>query len=110
MEENKKEGVLNFDGKEYVLKYNMKRIEMIEEITDMPTLAEMNRTKGMLGIKSLRTYFTMALKESGSDSFVKPKLASEIFEGSVEAIGYQSILGFVLYALERDCPFFFQAD
>ena len=36
------------NGKEYELKYSMKRIEMIESVTDMPTMAALQKYRGML--------------------------------------------------------------
>ena len=65
--------MIEYDGKNYVLKYNMKRIEMIESVTNMPTLAEIKRTGGMLGLLSLKTYIAYAIKEEGDDKFLPPK-------------------------------------
>ena len=54
--------MIEYDGKNYVLKYNMKRIEMIESVTNMPTLAEIKRTGGMLGLLALKVYIAYAIK------------------------------------------------
>ena len=35
--------MITYGGKNYALKYNMKRIEMIEGVTNMPTLADLQR-------------------------------------------------------------------
>ena len=40
-----------FNGKEYELKYSMKRIEMIESVTDMPTMAALQKYRGMLSLQ-----------------------------------------------------------
>lgn len=100
--------MFNYNKKSYVLKYNIKRIEMIEEVTDMPTLAELRRTGGMLGLKSLKAYFAYGLKEEGEDIFMPVKKGYEICEQLIEKEGYTSVASKVLEALERDCPFFFQ--
>lgn len=98
-----------FDGKEYELKYNLKRVEMIESVTEMPTMAALQAYKGMLSINQLKVYFGYAVKELGSDSFFPPKKGMEIAELMLETEGYTKVCGLVLECLDRDCPFFFQA-
>ena len=100
--------MLEINGKKYELKYNLKRIELIESVTDMPTMAELQRTKGMLGINKLKSYFAYGLKEEGADAFVPPKKGMEMCEALIESEGYQNVCGLVLETLQRDCPFFFQ--
>lgn len=99
--------MIEVNGKNYELKYNLKRIEMIEAVTGMPTLAEIRRTGGMLGIAALKAYFAYGLKEEGADIFVKPKEGMEICECLIETEDYQEICGMVLESMQRDCPFFF---
>lgn len=82
---------------------------MIEASTNMPTMAELQRTRGYLGIASLKTYFAYGLKEEGADIFVKPKEGIEICEELIESSGYEKVCGEVLESLQRDCPFFFQS-
>lgn len=100
--------MLEVNGKTYELEYNMKRIELIEQATGMPTMAELQRTKGMFGLSQLKTYFGYGLKEAGTSAFVAPKKGMEICEGIMEEKGYAFVAGKVLEAIERDCPFFFQ--
>lgn len=101
--------MIEYDGKNYVLKYNMKRIEMIESVTNMPTLAEIKRTGGMLSLLSLKTYIAYAIKKEGDDKFLPSKKGVKIAETLIENNGYADVCGMVLESLERDCPFFFQA-
>lgn len=101
--------MIEYDGKNYVLKYNQKRIEMIEAVTNMPTMAELRRTQGYLGLATLKTYFAYGLKEENSDSFVAPKKGIEICTDLIENESYEKVCGLVLENLERDCPFFFPA-
>lgn len=99
--------MIEYDGKKYTLKYNMKRIEMIESVTEMPTFAEIKRTGGFLGITPLKAYIAYGIKEEGEDTFLKPKKGMEIAESIIESNGYHEVCAMVLEALERDCPFFF---
>lgn len=100
--------MIEYGGKNYVLKYNMKRIEMIESVTNMPTMADLRRTGGMLSLASLKAYIAYGIKEEGEDVFLKPKKGMEIAESIIESNGYPDVCATVLEALERDCPFFFQ--
>lgn len=100
--------MFEINGKIYVLKYNLKRVEMIENAVGMPTMADLSSHKGMLGLTALKTYFAYGLKEDGADAFVAPKKGMEMAEALIENEGYMAVNGAVLEALERDCPFFFQ--
>lgn len=102
--------MIEYNDKKYVLKYNLKRIEMIEAVTNMPTLAEIQRTRGLFGVMQLKTYFAYALKEEGSDLFVKPKEGMDICEELIKSEGYENVCGLVLESMQRDVPFFFPAD
>ena len=82
--------MFDVNGKTYVLKYNLKRVELIEN------------TVGM------KAYFAYGLKEEGSDSYVAPKNGMKIAEDLIESTGYITINGAVMDAMQRDCPFFFQ--
>lgn len=101
--------MIEYNGKTYELKYNQKRIEMIEAVSNMPTMAELRRTQGYLGLTSLKTYFAYGLKEEGADTFVPQKKGLEICTKLIESEGYEKVCGTVLESLERDCPFFFQS-
>lgn len=101
--------MVEYNGKKYELKYNLKRIEMIESVTNMPTMAEIQRTRGYLGVAALKTYFAYALKEAGADVFVKVKEGMDICEALIETEGYENVCGLVLESMQRDVPFFFPA-
>lgn len=100
--------MFEMDGKTYVLKYNLKRVELIENTVGMPMMAEIATHKGMLGVTALKAYFAYGLKEEGTDVFIKPKEGMEIAEKMIESKGYISVNEIVLDAIQRDCPFFFQ--
>ena len=100
--------MFEFEGKQYELKFNMQRIEMIESVTKMPTLASINKNSGMLSISDLKAYFGYAVKELGSDLFMPVKKAFELAEKLISSEGYLKVTALVMEALERDCPFFFQ--
>lgn len=49
--------MIEIDGKNYVLKYNISRIEMIENSTGKSVMADIRANSGMLSIASLKLYF-----------------------------------------------------
>ena len=92
----------------YDLRYNLKRIEIIENITGTPILSDLNKNRGMLLLSALKVYFAYGLKEEGADTFVKPKEGMAIAEKLIMENGYAKVNAEVLEAIQRDCPFFFQ--
>lgn len=102
--------IFEFDEKTYELKYNLKRIEIIEKITGEPVIATISKNDGILTIANLRTYFSYGLKEAGSDLFVTPSIGSEICEKMIETNGYVSTSSLVLKALQADAGFLFRVD
>lgn len=100
--------MFEINGKTYVLKYNLKRVEMIENATGVPMMSDLYSHRSMMSLTALKTYFAYGLKEEGSDAFVAPKKGMEMAEALIESEGYLAVNGAVLEALERDCPFFFQ--
>ena len=102
--------MIEHQGERYELKFNLKRIEMIEGVTNMPTLADIRRTGGMLSVASLKTYIAYGIKKEGADTFLAPQRGMEIAEALIERKGYANVCGLVIETLERDCPFFFRAD
>lgn len=100
--------MFEINKKNYVLKYSIKRVELIENAVGMPVMADIASHKGMLGISTLKAYFAYGLKEEGMDTFVPPKSGMEMAEKMIESEGYAAVNGAVMEALERDCPFFFR--
>ena len=97
--------MIQINNREYELKYNIGRIELIENVTKKPTLAALSES-----VSSLKAYFAYGLKEAGSDIFVPIKEGMKLAEELIQAEGYSKVCGLVINILERDCPFFFRAD
>ena len=102
--------MFEINGKNYELKYNLKRIEMIENATGVPVMADISKNRGLLSIASLKTYVAYGLKDQDTDTYVKIKEGIEMADSLISSkeAGYSIVDGAVMEALERDCPFFFQ--
>ncbi|MBU9728038.1 hypothetical protein [Diplocloster modestus] len=101
--------MIEIDGKEYELKYNLRRVELIENTTEEPLMALLRKNKGYLSLQNLKVCFSFGLKEAGSDVFVPVKKGQEFAEKLIEDEGYDNVDMLVVEALQRDCPFFFPA-
>lgn len=96
------------DGKEYELKYNEKRIDIIEKVTEKPLMAAITKNDGALSRLDLINYIAYGTKEMDSDVFVQPKIGRELAETLMHSVGYSECVGMVLQTLQEDCGFFFQ--
>ena len=103
--------VVEINGGEYELKYNLKRIEDLEAaLQGKALMGLMMSGSGVLSINDLKIVFAYGLKKVGADAFVAPKTGKEYATMLIETEGYIKLTGLVLSVLQEDCPFFFQAD
>ncbi|SJZ37914.1 hypothetical protein [Garciella nitratireducens] len=99
--------MFEIEGKIYEIKYNMKTIEKIENITRDSVLSRLSKNNGLLSISDLKIFIGNALfNEDGHR--VSPKQGMEITEKLIEVNGYIEVTKMVAEALQRDCPFLFQ--
>lgn len=90
------------------LKYDIGRIKVIEKVTNMPLMALLSQTSGMMSLETLETYFAYGLKNVDNDSYIPVSKGLEIADDLIQNEGYSQIVSIVVDALQRDCPFFFQ--
>jgi len=102
--------MIEINGKQYELKYNMKRIELIENVTGVPLMSAVHKNGGMLSIANLKVYVAYALREVGADALLDIKDGMKLAEKLLENSDFVTVSSEVLEALQRDCPFFFPAD
>ena len=101
--------MIEYNNKKYSLKYTVPRVEKIEKEVGKPLLSILINNKGVVSITDLRTLFIHGLrKEDGS--YAGEKIESESFMPVLKRIGYALLLEQIVEAIQRDCPFFFQAD
>lgn len=56
--------MFTYDDKDFEFKFSIGRIELIEQVTEMPTLSNINRTGGLLSIKRLENLFCICAQGS----------------------------------------------
>ena len=100
--------MFEYKGKQYELKFNLKRIKLVENYSKMPTVADIVMTNGALSINAIETYFGFCLKEGGSDEFVSRKEGAEIAEALIESEGYLNVNNMLIQKMSEDMPFLFQ--
>ena len=102
--------MLDINGKTYELKYTVGRIRMIEDTLGISLMATMVNANGMLSISQLCNFIAFGLKEKGKEGYVDFNEGMKIADELLEKKGYANLNVMVIEAVQRDCPFFFQAD
>jgi hypothetical protein len=100
--------MFEIEGKNYTLRYNIRRIELIESATQESMMAELKRTNCLLSLRTLKTYFSYGLQNE-SGNYISPKEAESYAEKLIQSEGYAKLDEAVISAIQNDCPFFFQA-
>lgn len=101
--------MFTINEKEYELKFNLKRIDLIERVIGKPLFGVFIQSKGALTIGEIEAIFSYALKEVGSDTFVSAKEGTKYAEVLLETDGLPVVTAAIIEKLQKDCPFFFQA-
>ena len=100
--------MIEYKGEMYELKYNVKRLEVIENALKKPIMSVIQQ--GVMSITELKGCIAYALKKQGADAFLNPKNAMNIVEELLNEDGaYYRLTNEVAECLQRDCPFFFRA-
>lgn len=102
--------MIEYQDKLYELKFNLKRVELIEAAMGKSIMAACVAAdkNGLMQLRDLKAFYAYGLKETGAPVFVAPGAAREICEGLIEEIGYIPTVRLVQAALMRDLPFFFR--
>lgn len=101
--------MLEINGKTYELKYTTGRVRMIEDTLGISLMATMVNSKGMLTISQLCNFIAFGLKEAGG-GYIDVNTGLKTADKLLEEKGYVNLNVMVIEAIEKDCPFFFQAD
>lgn len=98
------------NGKNYVLKFNIGRLKMIENASGGKYSMSMmlSDNSGLMSINATETFFAYGLKEEGADAFTAPNKAREICDEIIETKGYVAVVGLIQKQLQADCPFLFR--
>lgn len=95
------------DGTQYELKYSARRLELIESNTGIPTITYFVNNKGFMTLQQLKLYVGLAIRETGSETFIAAKKGQELAQGLIEHEGYETVQVAVIEQLMEDCPFLF---
>lgn len=93
-------------GKNYVLKYSKKRIELYEQ-RHKPIMAIFIQNGGAMSINELSELMAYGLMEEGGD-FTTPRFGKALADRVIEGNGYLAAYEAVTDALQRDCAFLFE--
>lgn len=100
--------MITINGKQYDLKFSIARVQMVEKACGVGIMETLVRSNGMLPMQMLLSCIAFGLL--GEDGvYIAVKIGMEHAQSMVEEQGYQKVDMMVVDALQRDCPFFFQA-
>lgn len=102
--------MLEINGKQYELKFNLERLKLIEAAKKSSLMGEYYTANGMFSIQTCELVFQFATKEAGSDTFVGQVDGSKLCEQALMQRGYATIALEIQNALTKDMPFLFQAN
>ncbi len=100
--------MIEINENEFELKYNTKRIDLIESVTKTPVMAAITQYGGAISRIDLVNYIAYGLKDAAEGTFLPSKQGKEMAEILIENEGYAKCLGIVLETLQEDCGFFFR--
>lgn len=101
--------MFTFNDQEYDLRYSIKRVEQIEAVIGKPIMASVVQNNAMLSIAEAKSMIAYGMVTS-EGAHIAPAQGMKMAEALLEQQGYANVIGLIIEALERDCPFFFQAD
>lgn len=96
------------EGKTYTLKFNEKKMDVIERTADVSLMSEFNKTNGLISMGLLRVMFTTALLDDETGNPVKGQKAIDIFDKVKETNGYQGLTNATLNQFTEDMGFLFR--
>ena len=102
--------MFEYDGKQYELKMNRNRVDLVEATIKKSLMGEWNVNNGMFPLMTCEVVFQLCCKEVGSDVFCSQKEGREICKGYMEEHGYAMVANEIMEALQKDMPFLFLAS
>lgn len=103
--------VFQINGKEYELKLNLKRVELIEsKLGEGGVPRALLASEGILSLKQCRAFYMFGLKEAGSDFFLNPTKADELFETYLEEVGFTQVIARIYEEAQQSLGFLFRAS
>lgn len=101
--------MFQINEKDYELKFNMKRVELMEQrLGEGGVPRALLASDGMLSIAQCKTFFAFGLKEAGSDTFLAPAKATELFEQYLEEKGFTEAISRIYEEAQASLGFLFR--
>lgn len=100
--------MLKIEDKNYTVKFTIDRIKRIERALGQSFVAMVRASDGFPSIENLCVTVAYGLQDEDGN-FIPFDEGNYLVEKAIVELGYNPILAEMEKALERDCPFFFQA-
>ena len=104
-----KDHLIEHNGSRYKLTYTEEIIEFIEKILGHSVMGSIYQNNAMMPYGDLKYMFIYGLMDYEGKRVSETK-ALNVWQDIKKEIGYKDLVGLVLEAFQRDCPFFFQMN
>lgn len=100
--------MIQVNGKDYELKYTLKRLSLAETSAKVGIISELQKTTGFLPIGILVTFLAYAIKKPSDNSWIDPTKGQNIAEQYIEEVGVMDATLTLTNLLKEDCNFLFK--
>lgn len=96
------------DGVTYTLKYNEQKVKVIEMVSKISIVGEVTKNNGIMQYATLEALFSLALVDEATNTPVKQKEATEMFNKVVKENGLITVNMAIVEKLQDDMGFMFR--
>ena len=103
--------VFNVNGEDWELTYTKTRVRYIEERLNRSVISILGNIyrQEMPTLKELYQLFAGGFRKV-SGGYISFEQGEKIAEETIEIYGYTQLVNYIIYALDRDCPFLFRVS
>lgn len=103
---SQEKGLFELNGNYYTLKFNMHKVEQIEQALGISFMGEIIGSNGVLSFRLLRHIFAVGLYTKDEKPIMGQK-AQEIYEQLLRDIGYANLSAIAVGKIQEDLAFLF---
>ena len=103
------DGMIEYKECRYKLSYTPEIIEVVEKILGYSIIGSIMQNQAMIQLSACKYMFIYGLMDIEGKRVSETK-AQEIWNATLNDLGYEKVVALILLAFNRDCPFFFQQN
>lgn len=104
---SQEKGLFELNGNYYTLKFNMHKVEQVEQALGISFMGEIIGSNGVLSFRLLRHIFAVGLYDAKEEKPITGQKAQEIYEQLLRDIGYANLSAIAVGKIQEDLAFLF---